>query len=155
MSEKKKKTIIIVGAIIAVLVIVYIIALLTGNVEQQEPSKPVTTSQSTNENAITSLEFGEEEGFGFREIGDKKSSWIVVDTTKYETDDLEVVVLNPEIADIQLTDKRGIYQWFEITAKKSGRTGFYIQTKDGSVKTTPNKLISVDRKHEELDAMNN
>lgn len=155
MSEKKKKTIIIVGAIVAVLVIVYIVALLTGNVKQQEPSEPsntpnATASQSASEDTITSLEFANDKNFDYLEIGDTTKSWVVVDTSKYETDDLEVIISDPEIADIQLTNKRVNYQWFEITAKKTGATNFYIQTKDGTIKT-PNKFIKVDRTREELE----
>ncbi len=157
MSEKKKKTIIIVGAIVAVLVIVYIVALLTGNVKQQEPSEPsntpnATASQSASEDTITSLEFGEEENFGIKEIGGQVLSWVIVNTSDYDVNDLEIVLVNPDIADVEFTDQAGKYQWYRIVAKKSGRTGFYIQTKDGSVKTT-NKTIVVDRTQEELDAI--
>ena len=75
-----------------------------------------------------------------------------MNTSDYDVNDLEIVLVNPDIADVEFTDQAGKYQWYRIVAKKSGRTGFYIQTKDGSVKTT-NKTIVVDRTQEELDAI--
>ena len=92
--------------------------------------------------------------FGIKEIGGQVLSWVEVNTDNYNVEDLEIVVVKPEIADIQFTDQSGKNQWFRIVAKESGRTGFYIQTKDGTVKTET-KVISVDRTPEELAALDN
>ena len=149
---KKKNIVILVVAIVAVLVLVYVIALLTGNVKQPESSDSLSSSQSIDQEAITSLEFGEDRNFGIEEIGGQVLSWVKVNTNQYSTEDLEAVLVNPDVAEVQFTDKSGKNQWFRIVAKKSGRTGFYIQTKDGEVKTKT-IVISVDRTEEELNAI--
>ena len=147
MTPKKKKTAIIIITIVAALVIIYIICALTGNLKpaDETPSSTIESSQS-NSDEISSLEFGESDNFGIKEIGGQVLSWVEVNTDNYNVEDLEIVVVKPEIADIQFTDQSG--------KKESGRTGFYIQTKDGTVKTET-KVISVDRTPEELAALDN
>lgn len=155
MTPKKKKTAIIIITIVAALVIIYIICALTGNLKpaDETPSSTIESSQS-NSDEISSLEFGESDNFGIKEMGGQVLSWVEVNTDNYNVEDLEIVVVKPEIADIQFTDQSGKNQWFRIVAKESGRTGFYIQTKDGTVKTET-KVISVDRTPEELAALDN
>ena len=155
---KNKKALIIV-VVVAVAVVIYVVAALTGNLKpaekpSEENSSTITESSKIEQDKITSLEFGESENFGIKEIGDQILSWVKVNTTNYETEDLEIVVVNPDVAEIQFTDQSGKNQWFRIVAKKSGRTGFYIQTKDGVVKTET-KVISVDRTEEEMEALEN
>lgn len=152
----KKKVWIIVASVVALLVIVYVICALTGNLKpasENETSKlEVTESEQSAEEKLTSLEFGEDINFGIEEIGGQVLSWVDANTDQYNTEDLEIVVVNPDVARVEFTNKSGKHQWYRVVALKSGRTGFYIQTKDGSVKTET-KVIVVDRTQEELDAI--
>lgn len=150
----KKKVGIIIAAVVVVLVVIYIICVATGNVkpaDDENLSSDISSVQNESD-VITSLEFGESDNFGFEEIGDEVLSWIKVNTDNYSADDLEIVVVNPDVASIEFTDKSGKNQWYRIVAQKSGRTGFYIQTKDGTVRTET-KSIVVNRTQEELEAI--
>lgn len=156
LSKKKMRIVIVVG-IVVVLIVVYIIAALTGNLKSPEEndntSSDTSSLLSSEENHITSLEFGEKDNFGIKEIGGEILSWVKLNTNDYDINDLEIVLVNPDIADVEFTNQSGKNQWYRIVAKKSGRTGFYIQTKDGTVRTET-KVIVVDRTQEELDALN-
>lgn len=93
---------------------------------------------------IESIEFSDDYNYQFSEIGDIKKGWIIVNTDAFTEDDFEIVLVNPEVASVTWGTKTNNFLWFTIEATASGRTGFLVQTKDGSVQSRTKSLV-VDR----------
>lgn len=62
-------------------------------------------------------------------------SWVKVDPSKFDVDDIEFVVMNPDICNITAGTETLGALWFEVVALSPGKTGVYAQTRDETVKS--------------------
>lgn len=63
------------------------------------------------------------------------TSWVKVDPSKFDVDDIEFIVMNPDICSITAGTETLGALWFEVIALAPGKTGVYAQTKNEKIKS--------------------
>lgn len=101
----------------------------------------VVSFKDTPPPAIINLEFSDNLGYELEKIGDTATGWVTVNTDTATIDDLDIVIDSYDYVRVTWGNQTSKHIWYNIEALSSGSTSFYIQTKDGSVKTDTKTIV--------------